>query len=70
MTQDLDKATSNIANTTKADAAYLETMKTAVVDAIEDIKGFDITAVSYTHLDVYKRQLYNWLAEVRCTSVK
>ena len=50
MTQDLDKATSNIANTTKADAAYLETMKTAVVDAIEDIKGFDITVMDVRKL--------------------
>ena len=28
---------------------YLETMKQAVIDAIEDIKGFDITPMDVEH---------------------
>jgi ribosome-associated protein len=42
MTKDLDVA--------KSDATYLETMKLAVVDAIEDIKGFDITVMDVRKL--------------------
>jgi ribosome-associated protein len=42
MTQKLDAV--------KSDAAYLEAMKLAVVDAIEDIKGFDITVMDVRKL--------------------
>ena len=42
MTKDLDAV--------KSDAKYLETMKLAVVDAIEDIKGFDITVMDVRKL--------------------
>jgi len=42
MTQDLDAV--------KSDATFLETMKLAVVDAIEDIKGFDITVMDVRKL--------------------
>lgn len=34
----------------KSDENYLETMKLAVVDAIEDIKGFDITVMDVRKL--------------------
>src|SRR5450830_674882 len=34
----------------KSDENYLETMKLAVVDAIEDIKGFDITVMDVSKL--------------------
>ncbi|MDD2934696.1 MAG: ribosome silencing factor [Methylotenera sp.] len=37
-------------NTAKSDAAYLEAMKIAVVDAIEDIKGFDISVMDVRKL--------------------
>jgi ribosome-associated protein len=37
-------------DTVKSDANYLETMKLAVVDAIEDIKGFDITVMDVRKL--------------------
>ncbi|MDP3744806.1 MAG: ribosome silencing factor [Methylotenera sp.] len=37
-------------NTAKSDAAYLEAMKLAVVDAIEDIKGFDISVMDVRKL--------------------
>ena len=42
MTKDLDVVNS--------DANYLEVMKLAVVDAIEDIKGFDITVMDVRKL--------------------
>jgi len=42
MTKDLDAV--------KSDATYLEAMKLAVVDAIEDIKGFDITVMDVRKL--------------------
>ena len=42
MTKDVDTA--------KLDANYLESMKLAVVDAIEDIKGFDITVMDVRKL--------------------
>ncbi|MEI8362459.1 MAG: ribosome silencing factor [Betaproteobacteria bacterium] len=42
MTQDLDAV--------KSDSTFLETMKLAVVDAIEDIKGFDITVMDVRKL--------------------
>ncbi|MDP3086960.1 MAG: ribosome silencing factor [Methylotenera sp.] len=42
MTQKLD--------TVKSEVAYLDSMKTAVVDAIEDIKGFDITVMDVRKL--------------------
>ena len=29
-----------------------------------------VNAVSYTHLDVYKRQMYEWLEEVKAAKVK
>ncbi|MDZ4142490.1 MAG: ribosome silencing factor [Methylotenera sp.] len=47
MTQDLNTVKSK---TAKSDAVYLETMKRAVVDAIEDIKGFDITVMDVQKL--------------------
>lgn len=34
----------------KTEATYLETMKTAVVDALEDIKGFDIAVMDVRKL--------------------
>ena len=37
-------------NVAKSDATYLEAMKLAVVDAIEDIKGFDITVMDVRKL--------------------
>lgn len=37
-------------NKVNSDATYLETMKVAVVDAIEDIKGFDITVMDVRKL--------------------
>jgi len=56
MTQDSKLATPATANsipTTKqqsADAVQVEAMKIAVVDAIEDIKGFDITVMDVRKL--------------------
>lgn len=38
------------ADTTKSDVTNLESMKLAVVDAIEDIKGFDITVMDVRKL--------------------
>ena len=35
--------------------AFLDPPKESTADAIKALK-----AVSYTHLDVYKRQVYNW----------
>ncbi|MSP86479.1 MAG: ribosome silencing factor [Methylotenera sp.] len=37
-------------NAVNSDANYLETLKLAVVDAIEDIKGFDITVMDVRKL--------------------
>ena len=37
-------------NVAKSDATYLDAMKLAVVDAIEDIKGFDITVMDVRKL--------------------
>jgi ribosome-associated protein len=34
----------------KTEATYLETMKTAVVDALEDIKGFDVAVMDVRKL--------------------
>ena len=34
----------------KTEASYLDTMKTAVIDALEDIKGFDINAMDVRKL--------------------
>ena len=42
MTKDLDPI--------KLEASYLETMKAAVIDALEDIKGFDITVMDVRKL--------------------
>ena len=36
--------------TINADNTYLDTMKTAVIDALEDIKGFDITTMDVRKL--------------------
>ena len=36
--------------TINADNTYLDTMKTAVIDALEDIKGFDITVMDVRKL--------------------
>ena len=36
--------------TINADNTYLDTMKTAVIDALEDIKGFDINAMDVRKL--------------------
>jgi ribosome-associated protein len=51
MTKDLDAAKLDSAKTaTPTEASYLEAMKTAVIDALEDIKGFDITAMDVRKL--------------------
>ena len=42
-----DTVKSNLA---KVEADYLETMKTAVIDALEDIKGFDISVMDVRKL--------------------
>ena len=42
--------TETVVETPHTDANYLETMKGAVVDAIEDIKGFDITVMDVRKL--------------------
>ena len=42
-----DTVKSNLA---KVEADYLETMKAAVIDALEDIKGFDITVMDVRKL--------------------
>lgn len=47
MTKELDAVRLNLATT---EANYLDTMKTAVIDALEDIKGFDITTMDVRKL--------------------
>ncbi len=37
-------------DTATTEASYLDTMKTAVIDALEDIKGFDITTMDVRKL--------------------
>ncbi len=52
MTKDLDKVTPDAVklNTVKTEASYLDTMKAAVIDALEDIKGFDIAVMDVRKL--------------------
>ena len=59
--KDLDKVLLNIA---KVEAEYLETMKQAVIDAIEDIKGFDITVMDVRKLT----SLTNYMIVASATS--
>ena len=61
MTKDLDKVQLNLA---KVEAEYLETMKKAVIDAIEDIKGFDITVMDVRKLT----SLTNYMIVASATS--
>jgi ribosome-associated protein len=51
-------------NITKLEADYLETMKVAVIDAIEDIKGFDITVMDVRKLT----SLTNYMIVASATS--
>ena len=52
MTKDLDKAKPDAVklNTVKTEASYLDAMKAAVIDALEDIKGFDIAVMDVRKL--------------------
>ena len=52
MTKDLDKVTPDAVklNTVKTEASYLDSMKAAVIDALEDIKGFDIAVMDVRKL--------------------
>ena len=59
--KDLDKVQANLA---KVEAEYLETMKQAVIDAIEDIKGFDITVMDVRKLT----NLTNYMIVASATS--
>ncbi len=59
--KDLDKVQANLA---KVEADYLETMKQAVIDAIEDIKGFDITVMDVRKLT----NLTNYMIVASATS--
>lgn len=61
MTKDLAKVQLNL---TKVEAEYLETMKQAVIDAIEDIKGFDITVMDVRKLT----SLTNYMIVASATS--
>ena len=61
MTKDIDKVKQNLA---KVEAEYLETMKKAVIDAIEDIKGFDITVMDVRKLT----NLTNYMIVASATS--
>jgi ribosome-associated protein len=45
--KDMDKAKPDAV---KTEASYLETMKTAVIEALEDIKGFDISVMDVRKL--------------------
>lgn len=62
-TKDLAKVQQNLA---KVEAAYLETMKQAVIDAIEDIKGFDITVMDVRKLT----SLTNYMIVASATSTR
>lgn len=52
MTKDLDKVTPDTVklDSVKKEASYLDTMKAAVIDALEDIKGFDIAVMDVRKL--------------------
>ena len=52
MTKDSDKATPDTVklDKVKTEASYLDTMKAAVIDALEDIKGFDIAVMDVRKL--------------------
>lgn len=50
--------------TINSDATYLETMKLAVIDAIEDIKGFDISVMDVRKLT----SLTNYMIVASATS--
>jgi ribosome-associated protein len=65
-TKDLAKVQQNPAkiNPAKVEAEYLETMKQAVIDAIEDIKGFDITVMDVRKLT----SLTNYMIVASATS--
>jgi ribosome-associated protein len=56
MTKDLEPV--------KLEASYLETMKVAVIDAIEDIKGFDISVMDVRKLT----SLTNYMIVASATS--
>ncbi len=62
-TKDLAKVQQNLA---KVEAAYLETMKQAVIEAIEDIKGFDITVMDVRKLT----SLTNYMIVASATSTR
>ncbi len=62
-TKDLAKVQQNLA---KVEAEYLETMKQAVIDAIEDIKGFDITVMDVRKLT----SLTNYMIVASATSTR
>jgi ribosome-associated protein len=61
MIKDLD--TKDLA---KVEAEYLDTMKQAVIDAIEDIKGFDITVMDVRKLT----SLTNYMIVASATSTR
>ena len=61
--KDLSKVQLNIA---KVEAEYLETMKQAVIDAIEDIKGFDVTVMDVRKLT----SLTNYMIVASATSTR
>ena len=44
----------------------IEAGKTATLNVSDTPK---VTAVSYTHLDVYKRQQYNWTTTIRTNAI-
>ena len=50
MTKDSSIKDTVKSNLAKVEADYLETMKAAVIDALEDIKGFDITVMDVRKL--------------------
>ena len=52
MTKDLDKVTPDTVklDTVKTETSYLDSMKAAVIDALEDIKGFDISVMDVRKL--------------------
>ena len=52
MTKDLDKVTPDTVklDTVKTETSYLDSMKAAVIDALEDIKGFDIAVMDVRKL--------------------
>ncbi len=65
-TKNLDKVQQNSAKISpaKVESEYLETMKQAVIDAIEDIKGFDITVMDVRKLT----SLTNYMIVASATS--